>query len=43
VLLAVEPIDGAVLAARALRAKDLDPEMAGELARRRDDALQDCS
>ena len=41
VLAAVEPIDGAVFARRcALRAEDLDPEMAGELARRGDDPLQ---
>jgi hypothetical protein len=41
VLLAVEPVDGAVFAGGALRAEDFDPEIAGELARGRDDALEE--
>src|SRR5829696_1945349 len=40
-LLAVEPIDSAIFARRALRAENLDTEMAGELARRGDDALEE--
>ena len=44
VLGAVEPVDGAVFAGGgALRPEHLDPEMAGELARRGDDPLRNCS